>query len=290
MPPPAVRSFFFACLFGIAVAASAPIVAAKAPERVVSLNLCTDQLVLLLADRNQIAALSHLADDPDLSALHTQTTGLKLIQGTAEEVLPLKPDIVLAGLYTARPTVALLKARGIAVQQIGLADDFDAIRRHVRQVAGLLGQTARGEALIAAMDAKLTAAAAPSGQPGPRILNLTSGAFTAGSGTLFDAMVRAAGMRNYAGEKGLRGYGYMALETIGADPPDLMVGLPRLEGYPSLAGQLLRHPLLAAAVPPGRRPVLPTHYWTCGGPFTADAVTLLAGLRDRIGRGDEALQ
>ena len=282
MPSPAGQSVI-ACLFGIVVAMFTPIVApadAQAPTRIVSLNLCTDQWLLLLAPRDHIAALSSLAVDPDLSALWQQVGTLPLTHGTAEEVLPLAPDLVLAGRYTARPTVALLKARGVKVLEIDLADDFEAVRAQARQVAAALDRVAAGEALIAAMDAQLAAAAPPADAvPGPRILNMTTGAFTAGSGTLHDAVIRAAGLRNYAAEKGLAGYGYLALETLAADPPDLLIANSGAPSPPSLAGQLLSHPVLAAAVPQGRRVDLPARFWTCGGPFTADAVTRLAALR-----------
>lgn len=270
-------------LFVIVVAlfvALATTVKAEAPRRIVSLNLCTDQWLLLLAPRDHIAALSSLAVDPDLSALWQQVGDLPLTHGTAEEVLPLAPDLVLAGRYTARPTVALLKARGVKVLEIDLADDFDMIRAQARQVAAALGRVAAGEALIAAMDAQLAAATPPvDAAPGPRILNMTTGAFTAGSGTLHDAVIRTAGLRNYAAEKGLAGYGYLALETLAADPPDLLIANIGAEARPSLAGQLLSHPVLAAAVPPDRRVDLPARLWTCGGPFAAEAVTRLAALR-----------
>jgi iron complex transport system substrate-binding protein len=253
------------------------------PRRLVSLNLCTDQLLLALAPRDAIAGLSFLAVDRSLSAQADAAVGLPLLRGQAEEVLTLQPDLVLAGMFTARPTVALLQARGVKVMQVGLADDFNAIRQQIRTVAAALGRVERGEALIAAMDATLTAAI-PASPPTrrPRALSLAPGAFTAGAGTLTDAVMRAAGLDNYAAAKGLTGYGYLSLEQIAADPPDLLL-VDGTEGKaPSLNGQLLAHSALARAVPPAHRPAVPGWMWSCGGPFTAEAVRLLAAARDRF--------
>lgn len=265
------------------MAALMPIAAKAGPVRVVSLNLCTDQLALALLPRDRIAALSFLAADPGLSALSGQVGDIPLVQGMAEEVLPLAPDLVLAGTFTTRPTIALLRARGVPVLEVGLVQDFDGIRAQIRQVATALDVTARGEQMITAMDATLRAARAPAGRQGRlRVLSLAPGAFTAGSGTLSDAVMRAAGLINYAADKGLAGYGYLPVETVAADPPDLLISNTDEGGRPSLNGQVLAHPALDRSVPAAARPQVPGKLWTCGGPFTADAVAILAQARDRL--------
>ncbi len=265
------------------MAALLPIAAKAGPMRVVSLNLCTDQLALALLPRERIAALSFLAADPGLSALSGQVGDIRLVQGMAEEVLPLAPDLVLAGTFTTRPTIALLRARGVPVLEVGLVQDFDGIRAQIRQVAVALDVPARGEAMIAEMDATLEAAKAPAGRADRlRALSLAPGAFTAGSGTLSDAVMRAAGLVNYAADKGLVGYGYLPVETVAADPPDLLIANADEGGHPSLNGQMLVHPALDRTVPPDARPRVSGKLWTCGGPFTADAVAMLAQARDGL--------
>lgn len=272
-------------LCGMVMAGLAPMMAkAGPPQRVVSLNLCTDQMVLALLPRDRIAGLSHLAGDAAYSPLIDRVGDIPLLQGMAEEVLPLHPDLVLVGVYTTRPTVALLRARGIAVRELAQPSDFDGIREQIRDLAQLLDVTARGEALIAEMDATLNSAATPirpDARP-LRVLSLAPGAFTAGAGTLYDAVMRAAGLVNYAADKGLVGYGYLAVEDVVADPPDLMLANADEKSHPSLNGQLLAHPALARAIPPHRRPSIPGRFWTCGGPFTAQAVARLAAARDQL--------
>jgi iron complex transport system substrate-binding protein len=265
------------------MAALSPIAAKAGPVRVVSLNLCADQLALLLLPRNRIVGLTHLAGDPDLSALYERVGDIPLLQGMAEEVLPLAPDLVLAGAFTTRHTIALLRARGIPVLEIGLVNDFDAVRAQIREVAAILDVVDRGEAAIADMDAALAAAGPDPRQAGRlRVLSLAPGAFTAGAGTLYDAVMKAAGLENYAADKGLSGYGYLPVETIAADPPDLLIASTDESGHPSLNGQMLTHPALVRAVPANRRPGVPGRLWTCGGPYTAQAALRLAAARDRL--------
>ena len=52
-----------------------------APQKIVSLNLCTDQLLMLLADPNQIASISKIVDDPNVSFLAEKSTELKKNRG-----------------------------------------------------------------------------------------------------------------------------------------------------------------------------------------------------------------
>src|SRR5262244_750805 len=59
---------------GRAPAQEAP---AQPPSRVVSFNICTDQLVVALADPGQIAGLSPYATDPTLSAVADQARAFR---------------------------------------------------------------------------------------------------------------------------------------------------------------------------------------------------------------------
>jgi iron complex transport system substrate-binding protein len=83
------------------------------PHRIVSMNLCTDELVLRLADRQNIVSITWKAREPDQSNAADLAQGIPINHGLAEEIIPLKPDLLLAGVYTTRPTVALLKRAGM---------------------------------------------------------------------------------------------------------------------------------------------------------------------------------
>ncbi|MGP1395093.1 MAG: ABC transporter substrate-binding protein [Inquilinaceae bacterium] len=259
--------------------------AADTARRVVSLNLCTDQLLVLLADRSAVASVSFVAADPSLSYVADRTAGLALNHGNTEEILPLDPDLVLAGTFTARPAVALLKARGLTIVDVGLAESFDAIRAQTRSVARALGVPERGEALLTAMDARLAATADTAAGPRPSAVLYQANGFTAGAGTLPDAVLNAAGFRNVAADAGLTGYGFLSLERLIAADPDVLVMEDAGAEAPSLAHALLRHPALRDLGAARRPAAIPAGTLACGGPFTAEAVTALADLRQRLETG-----
>jgi hypothetical protein len=52
------------------------------PKRIVSLDLCTDQLLVELVDRTRIAAVTHLLADPAVSAIPEQGRGLAITRAT----------------------------------------------------------------------------------------------------------------------------------------------------------------------------------------------------------------
>ncbi|HUZ64312.1 MAG TPA: ABC transporter substrate-binding protein [Acetobacteraceae bacterium] len=243
---------------------------ARAAQRVVSLNLCTDQMLVLLAPA-QVAALSPLSRDPSISFVAARAAHLPVVRPSAEAVLALHPDLVLATRWGAQQTVALLAARGVRVVRVGLPEDFAAIRRQVAHLARVLGVQARGAALIARMDARLAALPRPSHPV--RALVWEPNGWGDGAGTLAASVLRAAGLVNAAP---FRGAGRIGLERLVAHPPDLLI-VPAAPRFPSLATNLFHDPALARI----RRVAIPPDLMICGGPFTARAASLLARAASR---------
>lgn len=204
------------CLIGVAagLCLAGP---AAAAGRVVSLDQCADQYVLALAPRQDIVGLSRRADDAD-AWLRTEARGLPLRRVSAESVLVARPTLVVRYWGGDSRMDAMLQRRGIASVRIDEASDFNGVRANIRKVAAALGQPARGEALIAGMDARL--AAAEGRWQGASALYLTPGGFTAGRGTLIDAMLRAAGLRNLATRPG---YAPVPLESVAFRTPAAFV-------------------------------------------------------------------
>jgi iron complex transport system substrate-binding protein len=235
---------------------------AAAHIRVVSLNLCTDQLLVLLAPED-IAALSPLARDPSLSFVAASAENLPWVRTDAEAVLALHPDLVLAETYGAQATVALLRARDVPVVQFQEPQDFPAIENQVRAVAGLLAVSSRGETMVSDMAARL-AALPPPPRPRNAILWQARG-YSAGPGSLGDAVLRAAGLSN-AGNGAASG-----VETLAAHRPDLLV-IETAPRFPSLSTEILAHPAVRGIA----RQVVAPALLACGGPFTVQAAEALA--------------
>jgi iron complex transport system substrate-binding protein len=256
------------------ILSSGPVGAAGAPVRVVSMNLCADELVLRLADRDQVLAVTYLARDPRGSTVASEAVGLPVTRGLTEEVVALKPDLVIAGAFTTRTTVGMLKRVGAPVLELGVPADLNGVRAQIRQVATALGHPERGEAMVAALDARL-ATIVPARQS-LRALVMRPNAFTVAPGGLGDALIRAAGLANVSAEIGRDRFGQVPLEAAALANPDLIVVDEGSPGWPSLADTLLHHPVFKALALAHRTVDIPNRFWTCPGPQVAEVVARLA--------------
>jgi iron complex transport system substrate-binding protein len=246
--------------------------------RVVSINACTDQLVLKLADPGQIASVSEYAASPSFSYMAEAAEDFPANQGHAEEVLAHDPDLVISGPYTNRATSNRLEALGYRVVTLDSPDTFPGIRDNLRRMGELLGHPGRAERLIERMDRTLAAVAEalPPEDRRLRALALRPNGVTVGKGSLLDTVMQAAGLRNVGRELGAGSYRELPLEHLVRTQPDLLVLAAAAEAAPSLAQGVMHHPVFDS-LQIRREPVwLPGRLWTCGGWFNAEAVARLA--------------
>ncbi len=251
---------------------------AEPPQRIVSLTVCTDQLLLDLVPRSRIAAVSYLATDPTLSMKAAEARGLKGVRGLAEEVLALEPDLIIAQEYSTTAAVNLLQRLGYRVVLVPLATDFESMRRGIRIIAHAVGEAARAEELIAAFDKRL-AAARPSGPQRPTAVAYQVNSLASGPGSLVDAALQAAGFHNVARDRPLGPGGRLPLEEIVADPPDLVVLANAPDEFRSTVGDNLRHPAFADVIANRPHMQIEMPLWLCATPQIADAVEELGAMR-----------
>jgi iron complex transport system substrate-binding protein len=261
-----MRAGAIAGFLAAALVAASPALAK--PARIVSLNLCGDQYVVRLAERSRIVSLSRLATDPEMSAVAAEAAGIPRNFGRAEDVLALAPDLVVAGTYRTGATVALIRRLGIPVLEIGIAETVEA-------VAAALGETEKGEAWIAEMEAEL-ARPRPS-RVRPRAAFWDDNGFSLGRGTLMDELMARAGLANVAAEDGLVGYGRLPLERLVLSRPDMLLVSGSAEGRPSRAREILGHPALKAVMAGRARVEVPAPLTACATPDIGRVVPLLAG-------------
>lgn len=241
------------------------------PRRIVSLDYCADQFVLALADRDQIAALSRgaLRDD---SYFRDRARGVRQTRGTLEEILALRPDIVVrnwGGPWDANEVYARFN---IPVLQIGDSPNFAAARADVLDAARTLGHADRGEALARDLDLRLARLA--SNRSDAPVMYLSGGGAVAGRGTLIDAAISAAGGRNIRTEASWQ---VMPLERLVQTPPALIAlgffdtGRDRMNAWsPS------RHPALRRALANARTVSLPPAVISCEAWYAIDAAEAIA--------------
>lgn len=246
------------------------------PERVVSMNLCTDQLALMVAAPGQLRALSHLASDETVSVLSARARALPRNHGLAEEILRLDPDLVIAGTYTTRATVNLLKRLGVRVAEFAPARSFADIRENLTRMGALLQREERARALAATFDrelARLRTGARDTRRP--VLGSYAANSYTTGGGTLEAEIVTAAGFRHLGTELGLSGATRLPLESLIVANPDYVMSWRRWTATPARSGEILTHPALQKWFGPERRLWSDDRYWICGAPFTVDAVAAL---------------
>jgi len=261
----------------IAALALHPAAAAPA-RRIVSINLCADVLVLTLAERRHIAAVSTIAADPVVSPVAARARGLPTNRADAEAIVALDPDVVVAAEYSATATRALLAHLGVPVVVVRMAHDLAGVRAEIARVAAALGVAGRGRAVVAAMAARLARLPPPAPVP-PTVALLGPGGWESSAGSLAGAVLAAAGFRLYETTGGRT-----TLERLAMHPPDALVIDESYAEAPSLANERLAHPALVAAIPAAHRVAIPARLWICPGPAVAEAALRLARFRLALAR------
>lgn len=253
-----------------AVLATGAAAADSKPMHVMSLNLCTDGLILDLLPAGRIASVTYLSRSPSNSFRSSEAARVPINYGTAEEALVEKPDLVLAGTYTTTATRAMLKRLGVAVLEVPPANSFEDIRAVTRRVGRALGEEDKAESLIGRMDATLSRLSAE--RPGSviRVSGWNGGGSIPGKGTLFDAILTAAGGVNIASSLPDSRSGSFDIEELLMARPDVLAYGADSNGKPARRTDADQHPLILK-IYKNRRVEYPEVLYSCGVPEIADA-------------------
>ena len=269
------------CKIGTVVAAVVmlaltPAIAADdtAPRRVVSMNVCTDQLAMLIAGEDQLHSVSILASDPGTSVMVKQGRRYVANHALAEEIFLMEPDLVLAGTFSPRATVDLLRRLGFRVEEFAPARSFDDVRENLIRVGELLHRQQRARELVTELDRGLARLqqAKPSGKT---IALYDANSYTTGTGTLADEIFRAAGLTNIAEKLGVAGTVRLPMELLIMARPDLIATSYRDYGAPALAQENFVHPAYLALGAEANVVDVPVPNMICGAPFTLEAAATL---------------
>jgi len=259
-------------IFLFALVAALP---AAAKPRAVSLDYCADQYLLKLADDDQILAVSRDADK-EFSYMRQAAAKYRKIRPAREEALALTPDIILRQWGGGMNAQEAFGAGGAQVVSLGHPENFGDVRENIRLAASALGQKNRGEALIAEMDSHLNALAQKR-KPAWRALYVTPGGVTAGTRTMIDAIITAAGLINIAAAEGKSYWPPLPAEQLLLSPPEFIVGgffISRDEKINHWSAA--RHPALNRLMADTPSVQLPTDLTSCAAWYSADAAELIA--------------
>ena len=245
------------------------------PHRIVSLNLCADQLLVALADRDQIAGLTRYASDPDMSAVAAEARRLPVFGGSAEEVMAANPDLVVGMPARRNPAIAVLKGQHYPSLDLKSAKTYDEILASIRDVARAVGHPERGEAMIARMNAEL--AGLPKVRGGKVAAYYQRRGYLTGTGTLVDDLMTRVGLVNLAGKLGKPSLSQMSLEEMALARPDFIVMDSATQKVEDQGTEMIHHPILQD-IP---RIAIPQAWTVCGGPAYVKAARVLAGQVER---------
>lgn len=240
------------------------------PQRVVSINLCSDVYALAFANRRQIVSLSYLATHSPLSAIHDQALGIPTNHGRIGEVLALHPDLVLTYQFADPHIARWLKGQGVNVVTISAPLTIRQMRKQWQKIARLLGHPQHARALDKRLSRVLQHAPAPGSKGTIAVFGPNGTGILPGS--LLPALLEASGYQLLHGlDKGAASH--IDIESLLVHPPDTLLLVRDTKAVNTLAAEKTHNPALASLH--SRTLVLPSRLWDCAGPAVLRALQKL---------------
>ena len=261
-----MRAFASLSAISLALAAAG---ADATPRRVASLNLCTDELVLMLAAPEQIVSVTHLAQAEAETPLWRQARRYRRNDGSLLSVAPMRPDLVVSMGGGVRDRLRIARRLGIRTLDLPFARRVADVEESVRRVAAALGRPRAGAVLLRRI------AALKAGRPAATVdtIWIGGGGRTVSAQGLEAQWMALAGMR----QRAIRG-DRVSLETLLTRPPALLLRSDYRQGQYSGGQRWLAHP--AARRPLGARVIATDgRLWTCMGPLLIGEIARLRGAR-----------
>lgn len=242
----------------LALTAFAPASAGHAPARIVSLSPCLDATLARIAP-TRLQAVSHWSHDPGSTQMDVAVMRRwPATHGSAEEVIRLRPALVVAGTHIDPATLNAMRRAGLRIELFDVPQDVPAAIAEVERLGQLAGAWPQAAALTSAMRAAVRRReTSPSG--GEILLRGGEG-LTPGAATLPGDVVARLGLVNAAARYGVTGWGAVGLEALALNPPKLLLStLGRSD-------RALTHPVLARLERGGmRRASFDGKLMNCGG-------------------------
>ena len=252
--------------------------------RIVSMNVCSDQLLLTLADPEQILGLSRFSRDGWQSWAADRARRYPVLSGGAEDVLVAKPDIVVASLFDKRSTRELLKANGLHLAEFTVPRTLDEVKDQIREMGEVVQHPDRARAEIARLDAAIARARQAATDKHYRVLPLSRRGWVSGRDSLVSSLLTETGLLNPAGELGVAFGGFASMEAIISLKPDFILVSEAGDRAEDDGRAFLLHPALERFYPMEKRIVIPERLTVCGGVMLAEALDVLTAELKRVSR------
>ena len=245
---------------------------AYALPRVMSLNLCADAYLMAFADKNQIAALTHLSRDPSLSAHAKAADAYPVSDGQIEAIIELKPDIVIVSSWSDPMRNALIERLGFELLVLDAAQDFASARTEILTLGRAIGRAGQAQAYLAALDRQMAALNPRTDKPS--VLPLQRRNLTIGRGHIVDEIISLAGAEN-SGAQLADAMSHVSLETALAARAEFLLLSEASDTADSRGMEFITHPALKAAYAKAQQIHIPHNLLVCSGAPTPRAVATL---------------
>jgi iron complex transport system substrate-binding protein len=248
------------------------------PQRVVSINLCTDQLAMMIAAPEQLVSVTTMARDPRASVMAEQARAYPTNNGLAEEIYLLDPDLVLAGQFTARATVSMMRRLGVEVVEFAPAQSLEDVSANMVKMGEALGRADVAREMADDFARHLSDINPTQGRR-PTAATYAVNGYTSGAQSLSGEIIDTAGFATLAAQLGLPAGGFVPLEALVMADPDLVISGADYPGT-ARAEEVLSHPALTRLT--GGHMPMQDKDWICGLPSVLDAIGELRAEREKL--------
>ena len=235
---------------------------------------------MMLAAPGQLVSVSYLASDPLSSTMVEAAADYPPNRGGAEQVFLMRPDLVLAGTYSSRASVGLLRKLGVTVVEVPIVQSLDDVSKNLRLLGEAMGREAEAEALAQGFEVEI-AALAPPARAATAAMYYANG-YTAGAGGLTDEILSLTGFSNIGAEAGVTGGGILPLERLVMAEPEMIVTSTPYPAH-SRAEEILQHPALLALRDQSAAARVSDADWVCGTPHLIRAIRQMQRARAEMG-------
>ena len=198
------------------------------PQHIVSLTLGSDEILLALADKSRITALTQYADDAGISNIAEEAASIKnrAVMDKSENVIAMQPDLIILDTWADANVVKQFRDAGINVYTFKTPNNIDEQKAVIKELAHVVGADAKGREITDWMDVKLAAVEDKLAtlKPEQKLKVMDYGELgSSGTGTNFDDIVTRAGLINVVSKAGMKGWPVVPKEKIIEFNPDIII-------------------------------------------------------------------
>lgn len=130
----------------------------KKPERIVSLSISTDEILLDLVEPKRIVALTKYVDDEGISNATDKAKAVKgrVQAGNPEAILALRPDLILLPDFSSADTIQSLREMQQSVYVYKTPYNLAGVRACIKELGQVVGEEAAAQLILQRMEARLS--------------------------------------------------------------------------------------------------------------------------------------